>query len=83
MAKKYWFTLEFADGSSEDETNEGHGYDTYEEAEEEAIEWISNYHAGNEVLNLSDPGDWPLDEEEVEYTIYDDEEDVIMDLYSN
>ncbi len=83
MAKKYWFTVDFSDGSSSTNTNEGHGYDTYEEAEEEAVEWISNYHVGNEICHMSNPWDWPLDEDEIEYSIIEDDEDTIENIYSS
>ncbi len=81
MAKKFWFELEFLDGDKEYDTNSGYGYDSEEEAEDAALEWISNYHAGNEVLNLSNPGDWSLDEDSPEFTVFEDEEDVIRDFY--
>jgi len=53
-------------------------YDSYEEAEEAALEDISNWHAGGEVLELSNPGDYPYDPDDApDYDIFeeDDEDD--------
>ena len=38
-------------------------FDTEAEAEEYALESISEYNLGCEILNMSNPGDYPLDEE--------------------
>lgn len=38
-------------------------FDTEAEAEEYALEAISEYNLGGEILNMSNPGDYPLDEE--------------------
>lgn len=53
--------LTFSDG----DTQEMDGlFDTEDEAEEYALEWISEYHLGGDMLNMSNPGDYPLDEED-------------------
>lgn len=53
------------DGYPEDEL-----YDTYEEAEEEALYMCSCAKTGAEILNLSNPGDYDYDEnDEYEYEI--------------
>lgn len=38
-------------------------FDTEEEAEEYALEAISEYNLGGDILNMSNPGDYPDDEE--------------------
>lgn len=41
-------------------------FDTEQEAEDYFTEWMSNYSTGGEALHLSNPGDYPLDEDEEE-----------------
>lgn len=42
----------------------------YDEAEEFAMQQLSDWHAGGEVLELSNPGDYPYDpDDEPEYEI--------------
>ncbi|RXZ72958.1 hypothetical protein [Agromyces albus] len=53
------FKVEWEDGDEDDEV-----FDTYEEAEAHALEGVSNYHAGGEVLHLSNPGDYPEDDDD-------------------
>ena len=51
-------------------------FDSYEEAEEAALEYISNWHAGGEVLELSNPGDYPYEpDDEPDYDIFEEEDD--------
>lgn len=53
------------DGDESDEI-----FDSYEDAEEYAMEELTNWHAGGEVLELSNPGDYPYDpDDEPEYEI--------------
>ena len=65
--KKYKAKIIFEDG----EIMEIDGvFDTETEAEEYALESISEYRLGCEILNMSNPGDYPLDEEEdVEFEV--------------
>jgi len=50
-------------------------YDSYEEAEEAALEDISNWHTGGEVLELSNPGDYPYDpDDEPDYDIFEEDD---------
>lgn len=53
------FKVEWEDGDEDDEV-----FDTYEEAEAHALQSIGNYHAGADVLHLSNPGDYPEDDED-------------------
>jgi len=53
-------------------------FDSYEEAEYMALDAISCWHTGGEVLELSNPGDYPYDpDDEPSYDIFeqDDEDD--------
>ena len=44
-------------------------FDTEEEANDFGLVQLENYSAGGEVLNLSNPGDYPLSEEEADFEI--------------
>ena len=46
-------------------------FDTEEEAEEYACYMRSCYKTGAETLNMSNPGDYPFDEESFEYPDYE------------
>lgn len=49
-------------------------FNSYKEAEEEALEYISNWHAGGEVLLLSNPGDYPYDPNDgPDYDIFEED----------
>ena len=55
----------YFDGEEDDEV-----FDTYEDAEKYAFQWLSDWHAGAEVLEMSNPGDYPYDpNDEPEYEI--------------
>ncbi|MGL4243230.1 MAG: hypothetical protein ACRCTI_19120, partial [Beijerinckiaceae bacterium] len=53
------FRLHWPNGIGDDED-----FDTIEEAEAHVLVQISNYHTGGEVLHLSNPGDYPEDDED-------------------
>ena len=55
MATKYKILI---DGEEDDE---GNAFDTESEADDYALQWESNWHAGGEVLEMSNPGDYPYD----------------------
>ena len=40
------------------------GVISYDSAREYAKDWISDYHTGSEILEMSNPGDYPYDEDE-------------------
>lgn len=45
-------------------------FDTYEEADDYALYMVSCYHEGGEILELSNPGDYPYDpDDEPDYEI--------------
>lgn len=54
------------DGEEEDEV-----FDTYEEADEMGMYYQSCAEEGAEILNLSNPGDYPYDEEAYERPAYE------------
>ena len=75
---KYGFILYFPDGDRIDSADEGELFDTEQEAEEAASEWISNYKVGGEILNLSNPGDYPYEPDvwsQIESSVYEVEVD--------
>lgn len=52
-------------GEEEDEV-----FDTYEKADKYALYLVSCYHMGGEILEMSNPGDYPYDpNDEPEYEI--------------
>lgn len=58
------------DGELEDEI-----FDTYEEAEGEALYLLSCWHEGGEVMEMSNPGDYSYEEDnEPEYEIVREDE---------
>ncbi len=62
MAKK--FKIIFL-GDEQDEV-----FDTYEDADEYALYLCSCYHTGGEILEMSNPGDYPYDpDDEPDYEI--------------
>ncbi len=71
---KFKVLIKFSDGevidSYEEDGDEGI-FDTEEDAEQYYLDTMSNYSAGGEILNLSNPGDYPLEEveEEPDYEI--------------
>lgn len=56
---KFKVIYQWNDGTTEEEDEL---YDSYKEAEEAGLIGLSNYAVGQEVLELSNPGDW-ADEE--------------------
>lgn len=64
MKYKYTWVINFPNGEQESGLdNDESAYDTAEDANAAAEEWLGNYLAGMEDLNLSNPGDYPLDDE--------------------
>ena len=55
----------YFDGEEDDEV-----FDTFEDVDEYALQWLSDWHTGGEVLEMSNPGDYPYDpDDEPEYEI--------------
>ena len=58
---KYQVKFYFEDGDTIIEDDE---FDDTDSAREYAKDWISDYHTGSEILEMSNPGDYPYDEDE-------------------
>lgn len=59
--------LKFSDGSVEEDDEI---LETEQEANEYGQQQVSSYQAGGEVLNLSNPGDYPLsDDDDVDFEV--------------
>lgn len=58
---KYRIKLSFEDGSTEEPEEV---FDSEEDAREFGEQWVGDYLHGAEVLHMSNPGDYPLDEDE-------------------
>ena len=65
---KFRAQLRFSDGETVDDD---YTYDTEEEAEESALNMISNYRTGIEDFHNSNPGDYALDDDEIDYEIFE------------
>lgn len=62
MAKdKYQVKFYFEDGDTIIEDDE---FDNTKDAREYAAEWISEYQLGSEIMEMSNPGEYPYDEDE-------------------
>jgi hypothetical protein len=55
--------LKFADG---EEVEDDERFETEEEAEEYGLVMLSSYNTGAEVLHMSNPGDYPLDDDDAD-----------------
>ena len=63
--------MKYADG--EEEVDEV--FETEEEADEYGSDCVSNYYEGGRILEMSNPGDYPFDEdEEVDYEVIEIDE---------
>lgn len=58
---KYKGVMHYPDGTEEEDDEL---YDSEEQAEEAGSYGCSCYREGGEILNLSNPGDYPLDEDD-------------------
>lgn len=58
---KYKVLMQYSDGTNEEQDEV---FDTEEDAEEYANYLVSCNEEGEEILNLSNPGDYPLDDYE-------------------
>lgn len=62
----YKVVMRYPDGSSEEEDEI---FETEAEAQEHGIEQVSNFRTGGEVLHMSNPGDYPLDDEDADFDV--------------
>ncbi|WP_207306448.1 hypothetical protein [Arthrobacter sp. S41] len=58
--------MRYPDGSSEEQDEI---FETEQEAENYGLEQCSNYSLGGEVLHMSNPGDYPLEDEDADFEI--------------
>lgn len=66
------FKIRMLFSNGEDLDIEDEEYETEEEAREQAAYYSSCYKLGGEILNMSNPGDYPEDDEDPDYEIYED-----------
>ena len=67
---KYKYILHFSDGRDLDSEDYGDIYDSYEAAQDAALEAIGGYRMGGETLHLSNPGDYDeCEDEDIDYDI--------------
>ena len=68
---KYAVTIHFPDG---DHDLYGERFSSYREAQEAALEAIGAWNTGSEILNMSNPGDYPYDENDMDDVDFDIDE---------
>ena len=68
---KYKVLMHYPDGTEEEEDEL---YDSEEAAEEAGCYGCSCYSTGAEILSMSNPGDYPLDDEECDFEIIEVDE---------
>ncbi|AJE68553.1 hypothetical protein P9K31_14600 [Corynebacterium glutamicum] len=61
----------FPDGTDEEQDEH---FDTEREAEEHGAYLASCYRQGNEILHMSNPGDYPLEDEDADYEVIEVDE---------
>ena len=64
--RKFKVVIKYPDGTSEDEDEL---FDSAEAANEAGLYAVSCYSRGGEVLNMSNPGDYPLDNKTADYDV--------------
>jgi hypothetical protein len=57
----YKVVMKYSDGTTEEDDER---FESESEATEYGLEQLNNYATGAEVLHLSNPGDYPLDEDD-------------------
>lgn len=63
--------MQYPDGTSEEEDER---FETEEGAEAFGLEQCSNYVVGGEVLHLSNPGDYPLNDDRADFEVVEVDE---------
>lgn len=63
--------MQYTDGTSEEEDEL---FETEADAQAYGLEQCNNYIVGGEVLHLSNPGDYPLNDDEVDFEVVEVEE---------
>lgn len=65
---KYKVKMIYPDGTSEIEDDE---FDNEEDAQDYGCYLVSCYDLGGEILNMSNPGDYPLSDEEADFEVFE------------
>lgn len=71
MAIKYKVMMIYLDGSKEEQDET---FDDETSADEYGQYCCGCYHQGGEILHLSNPGDYPLNDEDVDYEVFEVDE---------
>lgn len=58
--------MHYPDGSIEEDDEV---FESEDDAKARGLQMCSDYSTGGEVLNLSNPGDYPLDDEEADFEV--------------
>lgn len=67
----YKVIIKYPDGTTEEDDEI---FATEAEADEYGLVQVSNFSAGGEVLHMSNPGDYPLDDEDADYEVVEIED---------
>lgn len=67
----YKVVMHYSDGTSEEEDEV---FETEAEANDYALEQLSNIETGAEVLHLSNPGDYPLEDDDSDFEVIEVED---------
>ena len=62
----YKVVMKYPDGTTEEDDEV---FDSEADADEHGLYMVSCYRSGGEILNLSNPGDYPLSDEEADYEL--------------
>ena len=68
---KYMIIYHYSDGTSEEDDNYGDFYSSWEEADQEGLYGLSCMELGGEILEMSNPGDYPFDKSDYEGNTYE------------
>ena len=66
IMSKYKIVYHWSSGEIDEDDNYGDFFDTYQEAYDEASYGLQAAKEGAEILNMSNPGDYPFDEDDFE-----------------
>lgn len=62
----YKVVMTYPDGETDERDEE---FDSYGEAEAFGLECCSDYELGGEIFNMSNPGDYPLEDGEADFDV--------------
>jgi len=67
----YKVVMQYSDGTEEEDDEV---FETEAEADEHGLYMLSCYTQGNEILHMSNPGDYPLPDEEADFEVIEVDE---------